>query len=64
MTSFALAREPGQDNSLSILGGYGLGMGYMSIIGPIKVGFMHGFSNTKRYFSAFKGYISIGFCFQ
>ncbi len=43
--------------------GYGLGVGYMSIIGPVKIGFIHGFSSTARYYDAIKGYISIGFNF-
>jgi len=63
MTNVALAREPGQNNDLSMLGGYGLGIGYMSIIGPMEVGFMHGMSNTTRYYNSVKGYISIGFNF-
>jgi NTE family protein len=63
MTNIALAKEPGQDSDFSVLGGYGLGMGYMSIIGPMKIGLMHGISSSKRYFNAVKGYISIGFNF-
>jgi NTE family protein len=57
----AIAREPDMGGDLSFLGGYGLGVGYMSIIGPLKIGVMHGFSNKERYFSAVKAYISIGF---
>ena len=63
LTSIALAKEPGHEKDFSFLGGYGLGAGYMSIIGPMRAGFMHGFSSTQRYFSSFKGYISIGFSF-
>ncbi len=59
----AVAREPGKGSDLSFLGGYGLGVGYMSIIGPLKIGVMHGFSSKERYFSAVKAYISIGFGF-
>ena len=62
-TNIALAREPGQEDRFSLLGGYGLGIGYMSIIGPMEVGFMHGMSNTSRYYNSVKGYISIGFSF-
>ena len=62
LTNIALARETGIDD-ISILGGYGLGIGYMSIIGPMKIGFMHGFSSNKRYLNSVKGYISIGFTF-
>ena len=63
ITNAAIAREPGISDDLSILGGYGLGLGYMSIIGPVKIGFMHGFSSSERYYGAIKGYISIGFNF-
>ncbi|HBC79467.1 MAG TPA: hypothetical protein DCZ51_12605 [Bacteroidales bacterium] len=63
ITNVAIAREPGISDKLSILGGYGLGLGYMSIIGPLKIGFMHGFSSSQRYYGAFKGFISIGFNF-
>lgn len=63
MTSIAMAKEPGMEEDFSFLAGYGLGAGYMSIIGPMKAGFMQGFSSTKRYFSSLKGFISIGFNF-
>jgi NTE family protein len=63
MTNVGLAREIGHDNNITILGGYGLGIGYMSIIGPLKIGFMHGMSSAKRYFSPVKGYLSIGFSY-
>ncbi len=63
LTNIALARESGQDEDFSVLGGYGLGVGYMSLIGPMKVGLMHGLSSSKRYFNAIKGYVSIGFRF-
>jgi len=33
----AIAREPDNINELTFLGGYGLGVGYMSIIGPMKL---------------------------
>jgi NTE family protein len=63
MSNIAIAKEPGSVEDLSVLGGYGLGVGYMSIIGPLQIGFMHGLSSSKRYFSAIKGYITIGFNF-
>ncbi len=63
MTNVGLAREAGHDKNITILGGYGLGIGYMSMIGPLKIGFMHGMSSAKRYFSPVKGYISIGFSY-
>jgi len=63
MTNVALAREPGNNNDVTILGGYGIGIGYMSIVGPIKIGIMHGLSSADRYFSSIKGYINLGFSF-
>jgi NTE family protein len=63
LTSFAVAKEPGRNEEISFLGGYGLGISYMSIIGPLKVGLMQGFSSNARYFKSIKGYLSIGFIF-
>ncbi|MFZ2338791.1 MAG: patatin-like phospholipase family protein [Bacteroidales bacterium] len=63
LTSFALAKEPSSVEDYTVLGGYGLGLGYMSVIGPSRIGLMHGFSSTQRYFSELKGFISIGFNF-
>jgi NTE family protein len=63
ITNFAIAREPLNGNDPALLGGYGLGIGYMSLIGPLKIGLMQGFTDHDRYFSSFKGYINIGFNF-
>jgi outer membrane translocation and assembly module TamA len=52
-----------KEKELSLYGGYGLGLGYMSIIGPLKIGLMQGFSDNEMYFRSLKGYISIGFNF-
>jgi hypothetical protein len=46
-----------------LLAGFGLGAGYMSILGPIKLGFMYGNDPYNNYFNKFKGYLSIGFNF-
>jgi outer membrane translocation and assembly module TamA len=46
-----------------LLGGFGIGIGYMSVIGPLKAGLMYGSGNAERYFQPVKGYISIGFSF-
>ncbi len=51
------------DYGLTLMSGYGIGAGYMSIIGPIKIGIMHGFPRTENYFSRIKGYLSIGYNF-
>ena len=63
LSNVAIAKEAGKSEDFTLLGGYGLGVGYMSIIGPLKIGFMHGLSSTERYLNAIKGYISIGFNF-
>ena len=63
IANFAVAHEPVKGNDLSLYGGYGLGLGYMSIIGPLKIGLMQGFSDNEMYFRSLKGYISIGFNF-
>jgi NTE family protein len=47
----------------SFLSGFGAGAGYMSVIGPIRVGIMYGKNPDNEYFNNFKGYISIGYNF-
>lgn len=61
--NLALAREPGGSEDLSMMGGYRIGLGYMSVAGPLKVGLMHGFCDKERYFSPVKAYINLGFSF-
>jgi outer membrane translocation and assembly module TamA len=41
----------------------GIGAGYMSIIGPIKMGLMYGNYRKELFFRKIKGYISIGYNF-
>jgi NTE family protein len=48
---------------LSILTGYSIGFGYLSIIGPVRIGIMNGQYNHETYFRKTKGYISIGYNF-
>jgi NTE family protein len=57
------AQEINRDKGYSLLTGFGIGIGYMSIIGPIKIGIMHGNYAREEYFNKTKGYISIGFKF-
>jgi len=47
----------------SFLTGYGLGLGYMSIIGPLRAGIMYCNKSQEQAFNRIKGYISIGFKF-
>jgi NTE family protein len=63
LTNIAAAQEIGNGKNISWIGGYGLTAGYMSKIGPIRIGLMQGLSSTARYFSSIKGFISIGFSF-
>jgi NTE family protein len=53
----------GNMDDFSFLTGYGLGLGYMSIIGPLKIGIMYGNESHKENFNRIKGFISIGFKF-
>ena len=57
------AHEFNRDSGFSFLTGYGIGIGYMSIIGPLKCGIMHGNYSREVYFNKTKGYISIGYNF-
>jgi len=57
------AQEVNRANNFSLLSGFGIGAGYMSIIGPIKIGLMYGNYKRETYFNKFKGYISIGYNF-
>lgn len=63
MTNAAIARETLAQDPWTFLGGYGIGIGYNSVIGPFRSGIMQGFSNNERFFGSVKGYISIGFTF-
>jgi outer membrane translocation and assembly module TamA len=48
---------------LKVLYGFGLGLGYNSIIGPVKAGVMYGISPAETHFNNLKGYLSIGYNF-
>ena len=63
ITDAGIAREIGMGSDLTYMGGFGLGVGYMSIIGPIRLGLMYGLSSRERYYNSHKGFISIGFNF-
>jgi NTE family protein len=56
-------QEMDRDSGFSLLAGYGIGLGYMSVIGPIKAGLMHGLYNREIFYNPVKGYISVGFSF-
>jgi NTE family protein len=56
-------REVNRSKGYSILSGYGLGVGYMSIFGPMRIGLMQGFYNKEDFFRQVKGYIGFGYSF-
>ena len=57
------AREADRGNGYSLLAGYGLGIGYMSVMGPLRAGIMQGFYKREKYFNQVKAYISVGYLF-
>ncbi len=63
MANIFAIQEVNRTNGLSLLSGIGVGAGYMSIIGPIKIGLMYGDYKKEAYFNKIKGYISIGYNF-
>jgi NTE family protein len=63
MANIAAAQEANRSAGFSLLTGIGAGAGYMSIIGPIKIGVMYGNYKREEYFNKIKGYISIGYNF-
>jgi NTE family protein len=63
MANIAAAQEANRSAGFSLLTGIGVGAGYMSIIGPIKIGLMYGNYKREEYFNKIKGYISIGYNF-
>jgi outer membrane protein assembly factor BamA len=63
MANIFAAQEANRTTGFSLLSGIGVGAGYMSIIGPIKIGLMYGNYKKEQYFTKIKGYISIGYNF-
>jgi NTE family protein len=63
MANLFLVKEAFRSKGYSFLSGVGIGAGYMSIIGPIKIGLMYGDYRKELYFHKIKGYISIGYNF-
>ena len=63
MANAFAVQEIDRENGYSLLVGYGMGVGYMSIIGPLKAGLMLGHYNREKYFKKVKSYISVGFNF-
>lgn len=63
MVDIFAAQEVNKEDGFSIMTGYGIGLGYMSIIGPMRIGIMQGNSGREEYLRKTKGYISIGYNF-
>lgn len=63
MTDVFAIQELDRDIGFSLLAGYGVGLGYMSVIGPLKVGMMQGLYSKEVFYKSVKGYVSIGFSF-
>jgi hypothetical protein len=63
MANIFAAQEANRNSGFSLLSGVGIGAGYNSIIGPMKIGLMYGNYKREVYFNKIKGYISIGYNF-
>jgi NTE family protein len=63
MANSFLVQEVGQQSEFSLFSGYGLGVGYLSVIGPIKAGMMYGGNSNMNSSSKIKGYVTIGYNF-
>jgi NTE family protein len=63
MANIFVCQEKDRDKGFSFLTGYGIGAGYMSVIGPLRVGLMHGKYSKEKYLKQIKGYISFGYNF-
>jgi NTE family protein len=56
-------QEPDRDYGIGLIAGYGIGLGYMTVAGPIRIGLMHGLYSKQLFYKQVKGYINIGFSF-
>jgi outer membrane translocation and assembly module TamA len=63
MANYFIIQETNRTIGYSLINGYGIGLGYQSLIGPIKIGIEHGNYSRERFFKKTKGYISIGYNF-
>ncbi len=63
MANSFIIQEVGMEKEFSLFSGYGLGLGYMSIVGPAKAGLMYGSKSYGTGTGKVKGYVSIGFNF-
>jgi NTE family protein len=63
IANFAAIQEVNRSDGYTFLSGYGLVAGYMSVMGPLRIGIMYGNGNHDEYFNNIKGYISLGYNF-
>jgi NTE family protein len=63
MANIFAAQEANRNSGFSLLSGLGIGAGYNTRIGPMKIGLMYGNYKREVYFNKIKGYISIGYNF-
>ncbi len=63
MGDIAAVEDKDYPYELVLLYGFGMGLGYNSIIGPVKAGVMYGIHPGKTYFNDLKGYLSFGYNF-
>jgi NTE family protein len=63
MANIFACQKADRDERFTFLSGYGIGAGYMSVIGPLRVGLMYGKSSNEKYLKQIKGYISLGYNF-
>jgi hypothetical protein len=63
MADFSAIEDNNYPNELVVMSGYGMGLGYNSIIGPVKAGIMYGAFSKEEHFNSLKAYISIGYNF-
>jgi NTE family protein len=63
MANIFAIQEADRNNGFSFLSGYGLGAGYNSFLGPLRIGIMEGNYKQEKFFREVKGYISFGYNF-
>jgi NTE family protein len=63
LLNVAEIQQVNNNKGYSFLTGYGLSFGYLSIIGPLRIGLMHGKYSDEKYAKKIKGYVSIGYNF-
>jgi hypothetical protein len=55
--------EINRDKGFYFLSGYGIGVGYNSFLGPLRIGIMQGNYKQEKFFRAVKGFVSFGYNF-